>query len=482
MRSKRVIAARSTTVAAPRRGVAAPALRAVLARMLAAVLALVLLAAWAGDAAAEVYRVSPQGDDGGAGSAEAPWKTLGKALASVKAGDVIELAAGTYQYGPPKTAFADRMVTLRPAADAAGKVVLKGDFTDYDGRSSFLRFVGLDVQGCIRFHKVRWTQFVRCTFSGQSHWGVAFLEAEHVGLYGCTVATDTGSQCMIGGGRYFEYRYNEIPGGSSDVFQGHADDLLIEGNWAHDIKPGPGAHADGIQLGNCRGITVRGNVFDCPNMQTFFFSWTAKESTYDDILIENNVCTTAQVHPLTLRPSTDAVVRNNLFVPGPGTDYNNGSINTAGAKGKVTFQNNIICLMGMKPRPEDVASNNIYIKCSKNMAGPGMLGTQVPIEEIFVDRAVRDYRLKDGSPAIGAAAPASWPARDILGRERPAEKACIGPLEKLPEDEKPFMELWKAYFARMQKEVVPPDPPTGGEKPAGEPGEKNAETSAKSAD
>lgn len=424
--------------------------------------ALVLSAVLAGTSGAAVHCVAPEGDDAATGTAEAPWKTLGKALASVKPGDTVELAAGVYAFAPPKTAFAGRMVTIRPTAEAAGKVILQGRFTDYEGQSSFLRFEGLDIQSCVRFHKAKWTQFVRCKFSGKSHWGVAFLEAEHVGLYGCTVATDTASQVMIGGGRHFEYRYNEIPGGLSDVFQGHADDLLIEGNWAHDIKPGPGAHADGIQLGNCRGITVRGNVFDSPNMQTFFFAWTAKESTYDDILIENNVCTTAQVHPLTLRPSTDAVVRNNLFVPGPGIDYNSGSINTAGAKGKVTFQNNIICLLGMKVRPEDAASNNLYIKCSKNMAGPGMLGKQVPIEKLFVDRVTRDYRPTDASPAVGAAAPKSWPTHDILGRKRPEEKACIGPIEKLPGDDKPFMELWKAYFARMQKEVVPPDPPVKG--------------------
>ena len=121
----------------------------------------------------------------------------------------------------------------------------------------------------------------------------------------------------------------------------------------------------------------------------------------------------------------------------------------------------------MKVRPQDTASNNLYIQCSKNMAGPGMLGRPVPIEDLFVDRATRDYRPKDGSPAVGAAAPGSWPARDILGRERPREKACIGPIEPRTGDDKPFMALWKAHFTRMQKEVVPPDPPGSGGDAAG---------------
>lgn len=43
----------------------------------------------------------------------------------------------------------------------------------------------------------------------------------------------------------------------------------------HDMYPTPKAHPDGIQLANIRSLPGRRNVFDCPNMQTFF-SWTAK--------------------------------------------------------------------------------------------------------------------------------------------------------------------------------------------------------------
>jgi hypothetical protein len=442
-------------------------------------LALILTTVWAATAGAATYYVNVTGDDAGDGSAAKPWKTLEKALTVAQAGDTVELAAGNYVVAFPKKPVAGKMLTLRAADAATGKVAITGSFSDNNGRAAFLRFVGLDIQSCVRLQNTQWTQFVRCTFSGQSHWGVAFLSSEHVGLYGCTLNTDTTSQCMMGGGQYFEYRFNEIPRGASDVFQGSADHLLIEGNYVHDIQPAAGAHADGIQLGNCRGITVRGNVFDCPDMQTFFFSWTAKETTYDDIVIENNVCTTAQVHPLTISPSTDAVVRNNLFIPDPKHNYNSGSIKTDNAKGKITVQNNIACLIGMKPRAEDVVGGNIYIKCSKNMAGPGMLGKQVPIEDLFVDRAARDYRLKENAPAVGAAIAGTWPARDILGRERPKDKACIGPIERQPGDDKPFMEMWKAYFAKMQKEVMPPDPPAEGERKPEPAAEKKAEPAEK---
>ncbi len=105
--------------------------------------ALVLSAVLAGTSRAAVYRVAPSGDDAARGTTEAPWKTLDKALASVKPGDIVELEAETYTFAPPKTALADKMVTIRPTAKAAGKVVLQGRFTDYEGQSSFLRFEGL---------------------------------------------------------------------------------------------------------------------------------------------------------------------------------------------------------------------------------------------------------------------------------------------------------------------------------------------------
>ena len=397
----------------------------------------------------------------GTGAADAPFASLADAFAKAAPGDTISLAAGTYTFAPPKKPWDGKVVTLRPAKEAAGKVTL----SRLDGVYSFIRFEGLTIPESARIRNARWVQFVRCTFAPTekpSFWGVSFMDSENCGLYGCTIQTLSSSQVSCFGSKNLEFRFNEITNGDSDAFQLSGDSYLLEGNYIHDFHPTPKAHPDGIQLANCKNFTIRGNVFDCPNMQTFFFSWTAKETTYENFLLENNVCTTAQYHGLTTHPSTDMVIRNNLFIPDAKHPDGSAAIDLKNMQGKLTVQNNIFYQLAVEPREQDVISNNLCMKkhWKSGLPGKAVLTT---LDATFVDRGPRDYRLKDGSPAIGAADPKNVPATDILGRKRPAgggDKPSIGPLEPQKDavNEKPFMEMWKAYFAKMQAEVQAPEP------------------------
>jgi len=461
--------------------------------------ALTVVALVAVVAAGEVIHVSPSGDDTAGGTAEAPMKTLAAALAKAKPGDVIELAAGEYQMATPKTPFAGRLVTIRAARrkqaatsgtllplDKLGvsrqaeawhpgdpnaapnaaheKVTLTGFQADYEGQYSYLRFEGLDIGQCIRIHKAKWVQFVRCRITGSSHWGVGLIESEHCGLYGCVVATDTGSQCMMSGLKHCEYRYNEITRGTADAFQGNGDDLLIEGNWVHGMRKAKGAHPDGIQLGNTRRLTIRGNVFDCPDMQTFFFAWTARQKTYENIRVVNNVCTTAQVHGLTANPSGDLMVVNNLFIAAPQHKYGVANISSMNLEpnAHVVVKNNIFHMIGMGRRAGSEFGHNLVLKRHWAKGNYGTTAELTTPEALFVNRAKQDYRLKADSPAVGAADPAAAPKTDILGRPRPTDKPCMGPIERLDGDDKPFLDMWEAHFRRMQQTVTPPDPPAAG--------------------
>ena len=58
--------------------------------------AFLIAGAYAADARAVDYFVSPAGDDKAAGSAAAPWKTLQHAAETVTAGDTVTVADGTY--------------------------------------------------------------------------------------------------------------------------------------------------------------------------------------------------------------------------------------------------------------------------------------------------------------------------------------------------------------------------------------------------
>ena len=65
------------------------------------------------------YVVSPRGRDTNPGSAAAPFRTIGAATAVVKAGDTIQVKAGTYAggIGLVKTGTADRPVVLKADGD-----------------------------------------------------------------------------------------------------------------------------------------------------------------------------------------------------------------------------------------------------------------------------------------------------------------------------------------------------------------------------
>ena len=393
---------------------------------------------------------------GGNGDAKTPYATLADALNAATPGDTLTLAAGDYSFAVPKKPFEGKMVVVRAAKDATGKVTVN----HLNGSYAFLRFERLVIPESVRIPKARWVQFVRCTFAETvtpSHWGVSFLDADHCGLYGCAVKTLSASQVNMGG-THQEYRFNEVTNGNSDAFQGGGDGILIEGNWVYDMHPTPLAHPDGIQLFNTKNLTVRGNVFDTWNTQTFFFSWTAKETTYADFLLENNVCTTARYHGLSTHPSTDMVVRNNLFIPDPSHPDGSEGIDLKNMQGKLTVQNNLFWQLAVEKREQDVVSNNIYMQKNWKYGLPGTAAILSTPDACFMDRATRDYRPKNDAPSIGTAAPGTTPETDILGRKRPKDKPSIGPIEP-QKDDKPFMEMWKAYFAKMQAEVQPPNPP-----------------------
>ena len=373
-----------------------------------------MAASWVGaiSTAAEI-RVDCKAAAGGSGSAGAPCATLAEAVAAAAPGDVIVLAPGEYVFSPPKKPFEGRMVTVRTAA--AGKTTV----SRIGGNCSFLRFEGLVIPEAVRVNKGRWVQFVRCTFtptSKQNFWGVLFQECDHCGLYGCVVKTLSTSQVSMGNVRHAEYRFNEVANGDSDAFQGGGDGILIEGNWVHDMHPTPKAHPDGIQLANMRNLTVRGNVFDCPNMQTFFFGWTAKETTYENIVLENNVCTTALYHGLSTHPSGDLVVRNNLFICDAKLTSGSEAIDLKNMQGKCTVVNNLFWQLSIARRDQDLISHNIYMQKHWHDGLPGDAAVLSRPEACFVrpgrSRLPAEGRCRPSAPPLPRPCPKriSWAA------------------------------------------------------------------------
>jgi hypothetical protein len=82
--------------------------------------------AFATMAFASEYYVSPQGEDGNAGTKARPWATLAKAGAAAKPGDTVWLAAGTYRETLRPEASGEKGKPIRFLAQPGAKAVLSG--------------------------------------------------------------------------------------------------------------------------------------------------------------------------------------------------------------------------------------------------------------------------------------------------------------------------------------------------------------------
>jgi hypothetical protein len=101
-----------------------------LLRLRARSIACALLLVSSAPAFARTYYVSPDGLDSHSGSQSSPWLTLFKAAKTLKPGDTVLIADGTYQGGvrQSRPGLPGRPITYK--AINAGKVILRGDQTE----------------------------------------------------------------------------------------------------------------------------------------------------------------------------------------------------------------------------------------------------------------------------------------------------------------------------------------------------------------
>ncbi len=249
------------------------------------------------------------------------------------------------------------------------------------------------------------------------------------------------------------------------------DNVLVEDCYVHDC---PG-HTKGIVLRNGSNAVTRncrlvrntstaldyytvtgGSVVGCEvtdhrgmhaNSLTFYLGCK-------DILIEGNKVARGNV-ALTFQQAENLIIRNNVFdgngattIVGiwPGQPLKNVQIlnntfirsnhdvswqtglftNSKNLEGLVVRNNIIDGLCGTPPFPKTaVFTHNLYTRLgpdreSKNF-GPGEF-FEPELDKIFVDAENGDFRLKPGSPAIGAGAPLDSVEADIDGKPRPKGK------------------------------------------------------------
>ncbi|MDA0180312.1 hypothetical protein OJ997_08395 [Solirubrobacter phytolaccae] len=346
-------------------------------RILIAAAASLLFAA---PASAATRYVSPSGSDGAPCSQAAPCASLARAYGMSAAGDVVQVAAGAYgeQALPSGSAKAVAFV----AAPGTKLRQLSND-------ASNVSFDGFELDG----------QFAKAPTFGNNGNSVTFKN----GRIG-NVTDEKGA----------------LVSGSNFTF----DNVVF-----HDIRVTDSAvHNECVYAISVPGFSVRNSSFyECATMDLFFTFghwWNPKPPAYGNVTIENNVFS----HSTNIGAGTwhyyglyvgdtgpdggtlqNWVVRNNTFE----TPVNVSRTSSSGSRwvGNVGSWG---CVSGVTYR------FNVGSKCAAQdkQVSPAASTKTSTAPYSWRNPAAYDFRLNSGSPAIGAADPGDFPARDRDGNVR----------------------------------------------------------------
>lgn len=310
-----------------------------------------LLPAALPSSAGPTYYVSESGSDSAAGSLEAPFRSLGRALSVVGAGGKVVVRGGTY----------GEWVTLSRGGSAAAPVTL----TAFPGE--------------------------RVTLTGRLKVSASFVRVTGLRFVGGTAANPSDVLVYVSGGDDVEVSGNELTGAAmSAVYVGDpgdgADRFRFLGNWVHDN----GSHFNldhGLYCGTSRGALIANNVFE----RSFAYG----VHLYPD-------CDGAVVTGNTVVGSG----RSGIIVGGESsTSDGNVVVNNVVAFNK---DYGVRVYWGGPVGSGNVVRGNLFFgNGAGDMAGGSLaaglsLVDNAVADPLFVDRQGGDYHLRPGSPAAAA--------------------------------------------------------------------------------
>jgi parallel beta-helix repeat protein len=309
--------------------------------------------------------VSPSGADTNPGSRRRPWRTIQKAASALRPGESAIVLPGTYvaSITLARSGSRSRPITLRGTGGARPVVV---------GR--------LKISG-------DWVRVSGFVFTSDPSSG-----AEEPAIY-------------VQGGRHIELSRNEIQGAHrSGIFVSDARDVQILANYIHDNGTSPRLD---------HGIYFSGG---------------------DGGLIANNLIVGNKAYGIQLYPHADYVIATQNTI----SDNGRGGIVLGGdsheSSGHTLIVNNIIAFntaFGIRTHwskargKSNVARMNLLFgdgQADLDLEGLASMDNVIA-DPRFVDRAARDYRLADDSPAFGRAVPDFSMVLDLTGHRRPVPSA-----------------------------------------------------------
>jgi chitodextrinase len=350
----------------------------------ASLLGVLAFALLAPSAHAKTLNVSPTGSDSATCTATAPCKSFARAYAVAAAGDVVEVADGTYSR--QDVTGGTKAVTFRGGRDVVVRQIWN--------RSSNVVYDGINVDA-----------------GGVKTSGAAFeLGGSNVTVKNARVGNVVDEKGMLATGA----------------------NLTVDNVTFHDaVYRTQGVHMECLYAIGVPGFTLRNSTFrDCAIMDAFFTYgswWSPKPPAYGNVTIENNVF----AHPE--RESNGGWHYYSLYVAdtgpnGTGGDPMNGWVvrnntfespaflSSSGGTNGTRWVNNLgswDCKSGITYR------GNVGRACSSadKAVSPSSSTASQPAPFGWVNPAAYDFHLRAGSPAVDAGV-SDAPALDKDGNAR----------------------------------------------------------------
>lgn len=386
------------------------------------VLATILLSTVASPALAQsagrVFYVSPTGSDLNPGTQSAPWQTIGKAAATLIAGDTAMVLDGTYDepsigisnsgtQSNPITIKAQnrRQAILASRSGCNPSMSIHGSWIVIDG----LRFtISPNNPGCASPNSA--TVYIRCW---EATGGIYYPST---GTAGCTLR---GALMDPHPSRFEHFKSNQD---RTLVEDSDLGDIATFGTFGtvfrnNIVRPRGGSAAGIIAKGGSRSFQAYNNiVYQSDNWLGLILGGSPPGPSYPvfapggetiacyNCLAYNNVVINQGSHPSALSLGTmgahNSALFNNVVINGPLTTLDDSRGNT--------FKNNIVVCNGKAAlRDWNDASAILDYNNFNNCSGAPSQAHPINGDPLFVDPS-SDWRLQTGSPAIGAGTPVSF--------------------------------------------------------------------------
>jgi hypothetical protein len=359
---------------------------------------------------ATTYYVSPSGDDGNTGDANAPFKTIQRAANIVNPGDTVIVRDGVYTNSPDRTWG---MVVLTRPGNSSGWItfksehkwgaVLDGQYLTSPGYGFHLEQGVPSVVSYIRIQDFELKNFnggpIDINWPGASNFDISGNHIHHIGR----VCSDSDQ-------------------GFAGMYVHQANSVVIEKNVIHDIgRFGPGEngcnpqttyyqnHDHGIYIDGSVNVTVKNNIFYDITHGWGIQCYSGSGTRSSNLTIANN--TFAFPNPyrdgqiILAYPGVDnSTIQNNIFY-----DPTTAGVRIGTDAPVPTFSNVAV-------------SYNIVrggVINSGSASGVTFSSNQDNTDPLLVNPAIPDFHLQAGSPAVNAGTTVSTVTDDMDGNSRP---------------------------------------------------------------